>query len=1644
MAIVISEKTSLGRSVEMEASNGVTLKPADKNFSQAPLHLPEWFFRNCVKTSEELNEHDHRLTVCNNGQSLSKSAVLPVQTVSNLEVYEIESAMYNKLNDFASVNSSSGGYDWMNHSINGEKAFVNDGAMLRFPDDTKSLPFLTAVIECFAKGIGADLITMSFEDFEDLCEHFAVIQRRKKCNDVDCRIKLYFDQNHLSEDKEDKTHTLEEIPEPEPEQETYSGADDGPFFSKVGKKKKKGKKKASAWDEEEEVNVEVSVEEVNPELENQTIQTDASPTVDDKAFPFSLILQSTAAKRELKQGPKSLQAYYHPLIIHIRGVHKFMDDKIQHSILIKLRNYVQISMKRGNVLLITTDCNSRSNPYQSSLKDSSILSTIGRNPARAVTRIVPVKSQAQRSLLKKDEGREIERENIRKLQRRIRQYPLIDKNSFLLQPNASWCLDGSQASKLLRKKLLDGDEFEETANSIARKLEVCYIEKVLVQNDENTKALDDWNQSSDEDKWLSFPLKAQKAIAEIESNRSEYSYEHDMLSLLVNPDNVEQTWADIELDEEVTKAITQMVALTMSDRQETYGILKTGRIGGALLYGPPGTGKTQLARVLARETRSKAVMIHASTAEIEEKWVGETEKIIKALFNLGRMLSPSIVFIDEADALFKARGRDDRSHERNRISQLLAETDGMTRAPVGSQPFLLLATNFPHQLDSAVLRRVPGRLFIGMPTLHSRERIFSISLRNEGLDEALNLRELAARTRGYTGSDIQTVCVQAALICQDELDKQDGKMKRVLRDTHFQEALRRSGPTVSRKLLGDIKEFAAEFDPAAVAKLNFVEPDTWSQLNSQKKNVVATEPDEILEQPLNSSSEDTNDINRGVDLVQQNIVNNLLGREHYSYQSLSISDDETTILDKYRPIPRIRLLHLFPGKGLEPLQGSLEISSPFPQLSRGRGQASEKDSNIPYEAISYCWGDSNNKEDIICNGKRQQITASLARALRRVRLPARIRVLWADGICINQNDIEERTQQVMFMAAIYSQAERVLCWLGEDEEDHAKHTFDIAQRFCMKVERPPDDGEYTEMKGENGEIFHADHYLHSALNIFEDDLEQELKTTKVRHMKSLFKKSWFTRMWIRQEIGYASKALVLCGDTELDWNDLEWFRSWASFKCHISAGGNRMKLGNFRNVKYLVGNTASSFFDLLLESSRFQCTEPRDRIFALLSHPSAYKELRTGMMRNYSVEVVEAISNREEKAIIDEKIKSAWSALYADISRFTASLAEELEGGDPGKEFFINAAKVLETSSGILGGDYLTNDVPDKDLERLIAKRSERRTGLESARFYFSEMVYGKKHTKNATTLEDQPVSSDSWVSEKQVDNPPAVETDNTDEKFDPEDKSMHMLISFLSEARRLDELETPAKHPLYRLQPMSGEAVLSVPIIKADYSRTLEDIYLEIARQILHGSLDLRILSTVDHDGRDTVSRGTLPSWVPRWDTPIKKLKPGLLKSYSQTQPWTNKISFKEAVQIEGETLNCHGFIIDTITSTTAPISRNSFLDIDTLLNFWKPLISWPTPKHPTASDKLKLYQRLLTLNNAGNSIMSILGLGPHNEKLLADFAAYWISFHKAERNAIEEGGTGVADIVPGFFAVTEMEELAERGIVLISCCIHSVIRRG
>ena len=180
---------------------------------------------------------------------------------------------------------------------------------------------------------------------------------------------------------------------------------------------------------------------------------------------------------------------------------------------------------------------------------------------------------------------------------------------------------------------------------------------------------------------------------------------------------------------------------------------------GVLLYGPPGTGKTLLARALAGETDVNFVRVDGP--EIIDRYVGESEKAIREVFERARQSAPSIVFFDELDAIAAARGDGHEVTERV-VSQLLTELDGMQENP---NLVVLAATNRKDQIDPALLR--PGRLdthvFVGEPDLDAREKILAVHTQGKPLADDVDVNELSAELEGYTGADLEALVRDASM-----------------------------------------------------------------------------------------------------------------------------------------------------------------------------------------------------------------------------------------------------------------------------------------------------------------------------------------------------------------------------------------------------------------------------------------------------------------------------------------------------------------------------------------------------------------------------------------------------------------------------------------------------------------------------------------------------------------------------------------------------------------------------------------------------------------------------------------------------------------------------------------------------------------
>ena len=158
---------------------------------------------------------------------------------------------------------------------------------------------------------------------------------------------------------------------------------------------------------------------------------------------------------------------------------------------------------------------------------------------------------------------------------------------------------------------------------------------------------------------------------------------------------------------------------------------------GILLYGPPGTGKTMLCRAIAKECKVRILLITPS--DIEDMYVGETEKLIVATFSLARKIAPCIIFIDEVDATLGSRTGSSRYH-RSKLTQFMQEMDGLASAIINKKKGIVVigATNRPFDLDDAILRRLPRRMLVDLPGLKERESSCHFSLNSRPTTRHIN------------------------------------------------------------------------------------------------------------------------------------------------------------------------------------------------------------------------------------------------------------------------------------------------------------------------------------------------------------------------------------------------------------------------------------------------------------------------------------------------------------------------------------------------------------------------------------------------------------------------------------------------------------------------------------------------------------------------------------------------------------------------------------------------------------------------------------------------------------------------------------------------------------------------------------------
>ncbi|XP_041981027.1 katanin p60 ATPase-containing subunit A-like 2 [Aricia agestis] len=217
-------------------------------------------------------------------------------------------------------------------------------------------------------------------------------------------------------------------------------------------------------------------------------------------------------------------------------------------------------------------------------------------------------------------------------------------------------------------------------------------------------------------------------------------------------------WDDVKGLDDAKSILMESVVYPVKYPDLFTGLLEPWR--GVLLHGPPGSGKTLLARAVAGE--SGCVFFNITCSTLVNKWRGESEKIVKVLFEMASYFSPSVIFMDEAEALTCSRQHE---HEASRrlTSQLLAELDGV-KTREGSV-LLMMTTNMPWEIDPAILRRLEKRIFIPLPDFSARVELFKKYLGGVDIQitPAVDYEELARKTEGYSGSDVKLACKEALM-----------------------------------------------------------------------------------------------------------------------------------------------------------------------------------------------------------------------------------------------------------------------------------------------------------------------------------------------------------------------------------------------------------------------------------------------------------------------------------------------------------------------------------------------------------------------------------------------------------------------------------------------------------------------------------------------------------------------------------------------------------------------------------------------------------------------------------------------------------------------------------------------------------------
>lgn len=554
--------------------------------------------------------------------------------------YDVDYAAYEPVDTLLDINSS--GSSSAGKPPDDTVVFANDAVLLK--SSAGSLHFCSAIIQRFARDAKANLLTLDVEDISDLCQH---VYQQDGDGDHWSRGDLQGYATSL------RTPSLEDFPVREL------------IANDVNARLNASSSKARL----PTTPLIIHIHEVRDVVEVHGVpflRNLCAAIAEERPPGSSIVFLTTAprpetqlkglASKECQCG--SCEGNYPPQEVTDRG---------------------------KAVLHLPQDRKSHPPADYDTHNEDGLLKAVGDNPRTQPIHIDPVSSPTQVALLEVYRDAECSRidHNIRGLKRWLRQrspeYHALD----LLQPFTSWdFLAGTETvEKYWAKQPMDlgslaGEVLDVMHENLLQDsilhIDCSRITQIQRQDDRKVRAA----QLKQSHKYgLSLSVKdIMRTIRDMGSN-----WEQTMLDCVVDHEAIDEGWDDIAVDTEVKETMARVLGLKGSQNDVTkYGLLKLTGVRGAILYGPPGTGKTHLARVLAHESR--ATMMSVSASQISSKWHGESEQAIEALFNVARKLSPCIIFMDEADGVFRRRSSVDAGWQRAIQNQMLAELDGLNRS----------------------------------------------------------------------------------------------------------------------------------------------------------------------------------------------------------------------------------------------------------------------------------------------------------------------------------------------------------------------------------------------------------------------------------------------------------------------------------------------------------------------------------------------------------------------------------------------------------------------------------------------------------------------------------------------------------------------------------------------------------------------------------------------------------------------------------------------------------------------------------------------------------------------------------------------------------------------------------------------------